>query len=105
MYRQDLADIEINVSIFTCDTDTVNVVRDDTLSLNNFVQLRSCTMEDDGVQSDTVQETETQSKLIKLVENGTAYLDHSELGGLRRMRRRREDTQVALYLTLCTNGV
>ena len=69
-------------SQFTCDTDTVNILGDDALPFNDPVELRSAAVQDDGVESNTVQETDTEGQLVQLVENGTSNFYDGELGGL-----------------------
>ena len=66
----------------TCDTDTVNVVGDDTCGLDDVIELGASTMEDNGVKADAVEEAEVESKLIYLVEDGTADLDDGEFCGV-----------------------
>jgi len=65
-----------------CDTDTVNVFGDDPLPLDYFVELGSSAMQDDGVESNTIQEADTEGQLIQLVEDGTSNFDDGELGRL-----------------------
>ena len=70
-----------------CDADTVNVLGNNSLPLDNPVELGSSAMEDDGVESNTVQEADAEGQLIQLVENGTSDFDDGELGGLRNIGR------------------
>ena len=78
--------LDVRVKIFrTCDTDTVDVVRDDTSSLDDLVQLRTRAMDDHGIQPNSVEETEAECKVIELVENCPSNLDDGELGGVRRV--------------------
>lgn len=44
-------------------------------------------------------------EVVQLVQHGSTDLDDGELGGLRWMRRGREDAEVALDLLLGTDGV
>jgi hypothetical protein len=62
-------------------------------------------MEDDGVEPNAVQEAQTQSQLIELCEDSTSDLDNSELGGLRRVRRGRENPEMALDLALGSDRI
>ena len=66
----------------TCDTDTVDVVGDDTCGLDDVIELWASTMEDDGVKADAVEEAEVESKLVYLVEAGAADLDDCEFCGV-----------------------
>lgn len=70
-------------SRLACDTDTVNVLGNNALSFNDPVELGSATVQDDWIESNTVQEADTEGQLIQLVENGTSNFDDGELGGLR----------------------
>lgn len=67
----------------TCNADAVNVLGNNAFPLNDPVELGSATMQDDGVESDTVQEADAEGQLIQLVENGTSDFYDGELGGLR----------------------
>ena len=44
---------------------TINVIRNDTRSFNNFIKLGTCTMEDDWIKSNAVQKTKTSRKFIQ----------------------------------------
>lgn len=66
----------------TCYTDTVDVVRNDTGTLDDVVELGASTMEDDGVEANTVEEAEVEGELVYLVKDGTADLDDGELCGV-----------------------
>ena len=39
-------------------------------------------MENDRVESNTVQEAQAQSQLVEVIENSTANLENSKFGGL-----------------------
>jgi hypothetical protein len=65
-----------------CDADTVNVLRDNSLPLDNYIELGSSTVQNDGVESNTVQEADTEGQLVQLVEDGTSNFDDGEFGGL-----------------------
>jgi hypothetical protein len=66
-----------------CDADAVDVLRNNTLPLNDSIELGSATVQDDGVEPNTVQEADTEGQFIQLVENGTSNFDDGKLGGLR----------------------
>ena len=44
-------------------------------------------MENNGVQSNTVEEAETESKFIKLIQHCATDFDNGKFGGLGRVRR------------------
>ena len=89
----------------TRDANTVNVFRNNPLPLDDFVELGPSTVQDDGVESNAIQETNTEGQLIKLVENGTSNFDDGKLCRLGGIGRRREDAQMAFDLTLGSNRV
>ena len=62
-------------------------------------------MEDDGVEPNAVQEAQTQSQFIELREDSTSNLDNGEFGGLGRVRRGRENSEVALDLALGSDRI
>ena len=62
-------------------------------------------MEDDGVEPHAVQEAQTQRQLIDLREDSTSNLDNGEFGGLGRVRRGRENSEVALDLALGSDRI
>ena len=62
-------------------------------------------MEDDGIESNTVQEAEAECQLIRLVENGTSDFYDGELGGLRGIGGRGKDAQMAFDFALGPNRV
>ena len=66
-------------SVLARDTDPVNVLGNNSLPLNDSVELRSSTMQNDRVKSNTVQEADADGQLIQLVENGTSDFDDGEL--------------------------
>jgi len=70
-------------SKLACDTDTVDVLGDNSLPLNDSVELGSSTMQNDGVESNAVQKTDADGQLIQLVEDGTSNFDDGELCGFR----------------------
>ena len=90
---------------FTCNANAINVVRNNTLRLNDLIQLRPCTVKDYRVQPHTVQKAEAKGELIKLVKDSASNLDDSKLGRLRGMRRRRKNAEITLNLTLGADGV
>ena len=89
----------------TRDADTVDVFRNNPLPLDDFVELGPSTVQNYGVESNAIQETNTEGQLIELVENGTSDFDDGELGRLGGIGRRREDAQVTFDLTLGSNRV
>ena len=89
----------------TCDADAINVLGRNSLPLNDSVKLGSPAVQDDGVESNTIQETNADGQFIQLVEDGTSDFDDGEFGGLRRIGRRGEDAQMAFDLALGPNGV
>jgi hypothetical protein len=40
-------------------TNTVDIFRNDSAAFNDFVQLRPSTMNDDGIETDTIEKAET----------------------------------------------
>ncbi len=62
----------------TCDSNPVDVIRDNALPFDDIVELRTSAMENDWVESHAVQETQAQRKLVKLFQDRTADLDDGE---------------------------
>lgn len=62
-------------------------------------------MDNDRVESDTVEEAQAESKLVKVIEHSTANFDDSEFCGLGGVGRRGENTKVALDFTFGTDRV
>lgn len=89
----------------TCDTDAVNVLRDNPLPLDDHIELGSSPVQNDRVESNTVQEADTEGQFIQLVEDGTSDFDDGEFCGLRRIGGRGKDAQVAFDFTLGANRV
>ena len=92
-------------SKLACDTDTINVLRHNPLPLDNHVELGSSPVQDDGVESNAVQEADTEGQLIQLVEDGTSNFDDGEFCRLGGIGGRGEDAQVAFDFTLGPNRV
>jgi hypothetical protein len=88
-----------------CHTDAVNVLGDNALPFDYFVELGSATVQDDGVETDAVQEADTEGQLIHLVEDGASNFDHGEFCGLRGIGGRGKDAQMAFDFTLSPNRV
>ncbi len=63
-------------------TNTIDIFRDDATAFNDLVELGTSSMEDDGVEADTNEETEAKSEFIKLPKDGTANFYDSKLGRL-----------------------
>jgi hypothetical protein len=73
---------------------TVDVVGNDAISLETGVELVAHAVNDDGVESDAVEEVEAQGEALHVVgEDRTADLDDGEVGG------RGEDLEVTADLT------
>ena len=89
----------------TSDTNAINVVRYDSCLLDYLIQLRTRTMNHNWVQPNAVQEAQAEGELVEFAKDSTADFDDSELGGMRRVRRRGEDTQVTLHLAFRTDRV
>ena len=62
----------------TCYTNAVNIVGDDALAFDDAVQLGASTMENNGVETDTVEEGKAEGEFVDLVEDGTSDLDDGE---------------------------
>ena len=62
----------------TCYTNAVNIVGNDALAFDDAVQLGASTMENNGVETDTVEEGKAECEFVDLVENGTSDLDDGE---------------------------
>ena len=62
-------------------------------------------MQDNRIETDTVEEAQGVGKLVNLVEDGTANLDNSKFSGVGRIRGGREDAEVAFDLTLRADRV
>jgi hypothetical protein len=67
--------------------------------------LRTSAVENDGIESHPIQETQAQCELIDLIKNCTTNFYDSKFGWLRGMRGRRENSEVSFYLALGTDGV
>jgi hypothetical protein len=89
----------------TGDADTVDVVWDDALGLDDLVELGACPMENNRIEADARQEAKAKRELVDLLEHGASDLDNREPSRVRRMRRRAKDAQVSLYLTFGPNRV
>jgi hypothetical protein len=63
-------------------TNAIDVFWNDAATFNDLVQLRSSSMEDDGVEADANEKTEAKSEFIKLPEDGTADFYDCKLGRL-----------------------
>jgi len=85
--------------------DTINIFWNDSATFDYFIELGTTAMEDDRIQADAVEKTETQSEFIELPQYSTADFDNSELCWVRRIRGRGEYAKVALDLAFCSNGV
>jgi hypothetical protein len=73
-----------------CPPRTINVVRDDPVGLETGIELVAHAMDDDGVQSDAVEEVERECEGLEVVgEDGAADLEDGKVG------RGREDLEVA----------
>ena len=89
----------------TCYTNAVNIVGDDALAFDDAVQLGASTMENNGVETDTVEEAEIDGKFVDLVEYGTADFDDCEFCRMRGVGRRGEDTEVAFNFAFGADGI
>ena len=89
----------------TCDTDTVNVFRYNSLPLDNLVELGTSTVQNDGVESNTVQETNAEGQFIQLVQDCTSDFDDGEFCRLRGIGRGREDAQMTFDFTFGANRI
>jgi hypothetical protein len=69
----------------TCNPDPINIIWDHTFPFHDIIELGTPAVEDDGIQANTVKETETQSKLIELREDAATDLDDGKFGRLRRV--------------------
>ncbi len=61
---------------------TIDVFWDDAAAFDDLVELGSSPMEDDGVEADAEEETETKSEFIELLKDGTADFYDGKLGRL-----------------------
>lgn len=59
-------------------------------------------MEYDGVQANPVQETQTGSELVQLIEYRSSNFDDSEFSGVGRMVARAKNPQVSFDFTFGT---
>ena len=62
-------------------------------------------MEDDGVETHTVEEAKAESKLLEVIEDCTADFYDSKFCGLGWVRAGREDAQVTFDLTFRTERI
>jgi hypothetical protein len=90
-------------SVCICDADAVDVVGGNTLALDDFVELRTCPMENDGVETDTGEEGKRVGDFVKLIKYSSSNFDDSEFCGVGRVGRRRENAEVSLHLALGSN--
>lgn len=89
----------------TSDSNAIDVVRHDSLALDDTIQLGTSTVEDDRVEADTVKEAETRGEFVNLVEDGTSDLDDRKFCGVGGIGGRRKDAKVTFDLALGTDGV
>lgn len=89
----------------TSDTDSVNVIWNDSLGLDDLVELGPSSVQDDRIEADTGEEAQTKRQLVDLLEHSSADLDNRKFSRLGRMRRRAEDAQIALDLALGPNRI
>ena len=89
----------------TCYTDAVDVIGHNSLIRNDLVQLRTSPVEHDGVEAHTVEEAQAQSKLVQLIKHSSSDLNDGELGGMRGMRGRGKNAEIALNLLLGSDRV
>ena len=89
---QDVRTVSGNMgSKLACNADPINVLGDNPLPLNDIVELWPSTMQNYGVESNPVQETDADGQLIQLVEDGTSDFDDGELCWFRGIGRRGKD--------------
>jgi hypothetical protein len=67
-------------------------------SLEDVIQLRACTMEDDRVEADTVEERERKREFLDVIKDRTADLDNGKPGGVVWVGGGGENAEVALDL-------
>ena len=89
----------------TGNTNSINVIGDDTGLFQDSIELRSGTMKYYWVKSNTVKERKTKSKLVEIIKDSTTNFDDSEFRWMRRVRGRRENPEISLDLTFCSNRV
>ena len=90
-------------SVSISDADAVDVVGSNTFALDDLIELRTRAMENDGVETDTGKEGKRVSDFVKLIKYSSSDFDDGEFCGVRRVRRRRENAEVSLHLTLGSN--
>lgn len=62
-------------------------------------------MENDGIETNAVEEAEVDGELINLVEDGATDFDDGKFGGVGGVGRRGEDAEVAFNFTLGADGI
>ena len=62
----------------TCYTNAVNIVGNDALAFDDAVQLGASTMENNGIETDTVEEGKAEGEFVDLVEDSPSDLDDGE---------------------------
>ena len=65
-----------------CDADAVDVVGNNTLALDDIVELRTCAMDNDGVKTDTGEEGKRVGDFVELIEYSASNFYDSEFCGV-----------------------
>ena len=89
----------------TSDTDAVDVLRLNALALEDVIHLWASAMKDNRVETEAVEETEAESKLLEVIENCPSNFEDSKFCRLGRVGRGRENAKVTLDLTFRTERV
>lgn len=66
----------------TCHSDTLDIIRNNPFRLDDTVELRAGAMQHDGIETDSVQETQAESEFVDLVQYSTSNLDDGEFSRL-----------------------
>ena len=66
----------------TGNTNSINVIGDDTSLFQDSIELRSGTMKYYRVQSNTVKERKTKSKLVEIIKDSTTNFDDGKACGV-----------------------
>lgn len=89
----------------TSDTNAIDILRLNTLTLEDIVHLWASAMEDNGVETEAVEKAKAESKLLEVIEDCTSNFDDSKFCRLGWVRGGRENAEVTFDFTFRTERV
>ena len=72
-------------NVRTSYANAINVFWDDSAAFNNFVELGPSSVENDRVEADTIEKTETKGEFLELLKDSAADFYDCKLGRLGRV--------------------